>query len=58
LTSGKKRRHTRKQLAALDQRQRVLVLTQARAGKWTDQQCHDEEYLAGSMPDGMPMAMD
>lgn len=30
--SGKKRRHTSMHLAAVDQRQRVLVLSQAREG--------------------------
>ena len=39
--SGKKRRHTRKHLAAIDQRKRVLVLSKAREGKVHDKKLHD-----------------
>lgn len=38
--SGKKRRHTRKHLAAVDQRKRVLVLSKSREGKLHDKKFH------------------
>lgn len=56
--SGKKRRHTRKHLAAVDQRKRVLVLSKAREGKLHDQKFHDEEDIAGNIPDAMPIELD
>ena len=56
--SGKKRRHTRKHLAATDQSKRVLVLTQAREGKLHDKKFHDEEDLAGSVPDEIAIEVD
>lgn len=56
--SGKKRRHTRKHLAAVDQRQRVLVLSKAREGKLHDKRFHDEEDIAGSIPDEIPIEVD
>lgn len=56
--SDKKRRHTRKQLAAVDQRKRVLVLTKAREGKLHDKKCHDEDDIAGSIPDEIPIEVD
>lgn len=56
--SGKKRRHTRKHLAVVDQHQRVLVLSQAREGKLHDQKFHDEEDIGGSVPDEIPIELD
>lgn len=56
--SGKKRRHTRKHLAAVDQCQRVLVLSKAREGKLHDKRFHDEEDIAGSIPDEIPIEVD
>jgi hypothetical protein len=56
--SGKKRRHTRKHLAAVDQRQRVLVLSYSREGKLHDKKFHDEEDIAGSIPDEIPIEVD
>ncbi|MGD1700224.1 transposase family protein [Dapis sp. BLCC M229] len=38
--SGKKKRHTRKHLAAVDQNKQVLVLSQAREGKLHDKKLH------------------
>ena len=38
--SGKKKRHTRKHLAAVDQNKQVLVLSQAREGKLHDKKFH------------------
>ncbi|NEQ25263.1 MAG: transposase [Microcoleus sp. SIO2G3] len=56
--SGKKRRHTRKHLAAVDQGKRVLVLSKAREGKLHDQKFHDEDDIAGSVPDEIPIEVD
>ena len=56
--SGKKRRHTRKHLAAVDQRKRVLVLSKAREGKLHDQKFHDKEDIAGGIPDEIPIELD
>ncbi|WP_375340315.1 transposase family protein [Okeania sp.] len=43
--SGKKKRHTRKHLVAVNQNQKVLVLSQAREGKLHDKKFHDQEKL-------------
>lgn len=56
--SGKKRRHTRKHLAAVDERKRVLVLSKAREGKLHDKKFHDEDEIAGSVPDEIPIEVD
>ena len=56
--SGKKRRHTRKHLAAVDPRKRVLGLSKAREGKLHDKKFHDEEDMAGSIPDEIPIEVD
>lgn len=56
--SGKKKRHTRKHLAAVDQRKRVLVLSKAREGKLHDKKFHDEDDIAGSVPDAIPIELD
>lgn len=56
--SGKKRRHTRKHLAAVDQCKRVLVLSLAREGKLHDKKFHDEEDIAGNVPDEIPIELD
>jgi hypothetical protein len=56
--SGKKKRHTRKHLAAVDENKRVLVLSKAREGKWHDKRCHDEDDIAGSIPDAVPIEVD
>jgi hypothetical protein len=56
--SGKKRRHTRKHLAAVDEDKRVLVLTQAREGKVHDKRLLNEEELVQGIPDEIPIAVD
>ncbi|MCU0549565.1 MAG: transposase [Leptolyngbya sp. Prado105] len=56
--SGKKRRHTRKHLAAVDQRKRVLVLSQAREGKVHDKRLETEEEIAFNIPDAIPIEVD
>lgn len=56
--SGKKKRHTRKHLAAVDETKRVLVLSKAREGKLHDKRFHDEDDIAGSIPDEIPIEVD
>ena len=56
--SGKKRRHTRKHLAAVDEIKRILVLSRAREGKLHDKKFHDEDDIAGSIPDEIPIEVD
>lgn len=56
--SGKKKRHTRKHLAAVDESKRVLVLSKAREGKLHDKRFHDEDDIAGSIPDEIPIEAD
>lgn len=47
--SGKKKRHTRKHLAAVDETKRVLIKSLAREGKLHDKRFHDEDDIAGSV---------
>lgn len=56
--SGKKKRHTRKHLAAVDETKRVLVLSKAREGKLHDKRLHDEDDIAGKVPDEIPIEVD
>jgi len=56
--SGKKKRHTRKHLAAVDETKRVLVLAQSREGKLHDKRFHDENDIAGAVPDAIPIEAD
>ncbi|MBW4472992.1 MAG: transposase [Stenomitos rutilans HA7619-LM2] len=56
--SGKKKRHTRKHLAAVDETKRVLVWSKAREGKLHDKKFHDQEDIAGSVPDAIPIEVD
>lgn len=56
--SGKKKRHTRKHLAAVDENKRVLILSQVREGKLHDKRFHDEDDIAGSIPDEIPIEVD
>ena len=56
--SRKKKRHTRKHLAAVDEKKRVLILSQARNGKVHDKRAHDEDDLAGSIPKEIPIEVD
>uniref|UniRef100_UPI0023D96D75 transposase family protein n=2 Tax=Okeania TaxID=1458928 RepID=UPI0023D96D75 len=55
---GKKKRHTRKHLAAVDQNKRVLILTQAREGKLHDQKFHDQQKVIGNIPLEIPIEVD
>lgn len=56
--SGKKKRHTRKHLAAVDETKRILVLTQARQGKLHDKRFHDVDDIAGAIPEEIPIEAD
>lgn len=56
--SGKKKRHTRKHLAAVDENKRVLVLSLAREGKLHDKRFHDEDDIARNVPDEIPIEVD
>ncbi len=56
--SGKKRRQTRKHLAAVDESKRVLVLSKAREGKVHDKRLLDESGLAAAIPDEVPIEVD
>jgi hypothetical protein len=56
--SGKKRRHTRKHLAAVDEGKRVLVLTGARAGKVHDKRLLDEVEMVQGIPAEIVIAVD
>jgi Helix-turn-helix of DDE superfamily endonuclease/DDE superfamily endonuclease len=56
--SGKKKRHTRKHLAAVDETKRVLVLSKAHEGKLHDKQFHHEDNIAGSVPTDIPIEVD
>ncbi|NJO93432.1 MAG: transposase [Hydrococcus sp. RM1_1_31] len=56
--SGKKKHHTRKHLAAVDEQKRVLILSKAREGKVHDKRAHDEDDMAGSIPEEIPIEVD
>lgn len=56
--SGQKKHHTRKHLAAVDETKRVLVLSKAREGKLHDKHFHDEDDIAGGVPDEIPIEVD
>jgi hypothetical protein len=56
--SGKKRRHTRKHLAATEAYQRILILSPAREGKIHDKRLLDETQMASCIPDEVPIAVD
>jgi hypothetical protein len=56
--SGKKRRHTRKHLAAVDAHKRILILSPARAGKVHDKRMLDETELVEAIPEAIPIDVD
>lgn len=56
--SGKKKRHTRKHLAAVDEQKRILILSKAREGKVHDKRMLDEEDFAGGIPEEIPIDVD
>jgi DDE superfamily endonuclease/Helix-turn-helix of DDE superfamily endonuclease len=56
--SGKKKRHTRKHLVAVDENKRVLVLSQAGAGKLHDKRLLDEAKIVAAIPNAIPIKVD
>ena len=56
--SGKKKRHTKKHIAAVDEKKRVLILSKAREGKVHDKRAHDEDDIIGSIPEEIPVEAD
>lgn len=56
--SGKKKRHTRKHIAAVDEKKRILILSKAREGKVHDKRAHDEDDIVGSIPEEIPIEAD
>jgi hypothetical protein len=56
--SGKKRRQTCKHLAAVDQTNRVLVLSPSREGKLHDKRLEAEAEIAFQIPDEIPIEVD
>lgn len=56
--SGKKKQHTRKHLAAVDETKRVIVLSKAREDKLHDKRFHDQDDIAGNVPDEIPIEVD
>ena len=56
--SGKKKRHTRKHITGSTRKKRVILLTQARAGKIHDKRQLDEADLVGNIPDEVALEGD
>ncbi len=56
--SGKKKRHTSKNLAAVTKNKRILVLTPSTKGKTHDKKIHDQEDIIGGIPDSIPVLGD
>lgn len=56
--SGKKKRHTRKHIAGVDQKKRVVVLSKAREGKLHDKRFHTEDNIAEHIPSEIPIEVD
>lgn len=56
--SGKKKRHTRKHIAGVDQKKRVVVLSKAREGKLHDKRFHTEDNIAEHIPNEIPIEVD
>ena len=56
--SGKKKRHTSKNLAAVSKDKRILVLTPSTKGKTHDKKIHDSEDVIGGIPDAIPVLGD
>ena len=53
--SGKKKRHTSKNLAAASKDKKVLVLTPSTTGKTHDKKIQDHEDIIGGIPDEIPV---
>jgi len=48
--SGKKKRHTRKNIVVTDEKKRILVLTPSKNGKVHDKKMSDNNYLMNNIP--------
>ena len=58
ITSAKKKRCTRKNLAASSKDKRILVLSSTTSGKTHDKKIQDQEDLIGGIPDEIPVLVD
>lgn len=56
--SGKKKRHTSKNLAATSKEKKILVLTPSTTGKTHDKKIHDCEDIIGGIPDEVAILVD
>ena len=56
--SGKKKRHTSKNLAATSKDKKILVLTPSTTGKTHDKKIQDHEDIIGGIPDEIPVLGD
>jgi hypothetical protein len=56
--SGKKKRHTSKNLAIVEMSKRILVLSPSTKGKTHDKKIHDQEDIIGGIPDNIPVLGD
>lgn len=56
--SGKKKRHTSKNLAAVSKEKKILVLSPSTKGKTHDKKIHDHEDIIGGIPDSIPVLGD
>ena len=56
--SGKKKRHTRKNLVMVDSKKRILVLTKSKHGKVHDKKLSDKGMLASRLPDDVTLVVD
>jgi hypothetical protein len=56
--SGKKKRHTSKNLAVVAKNKRILVLSPSTTGKTHDQRIHDQSDIIGGVPDNIPVLGD
>jgi hypothetical protein len=56
--SGKKKRHTSKNLAAVSKDKKILVLTPSTTGKTHDKKISDQEDIIGGIPDEIPVMAD
>ncbi len=56
--SGKKKRHTSKNLAATSKDKKILVLTPSTTGKTHDKKIQDHQDIIGGIPDDIPVLGD
>lgn len=56
--SGKKKRHTSKNLAAVSKDKQILALTPSTTGKTHDKKIQDQEDMLGGIPDAIPILVD